>query len=364
MQCFRAGTSIESASHHFYNANMLSFRRESLKTHNTFGIDSMAERFADVMSVDALREWCRTRSDNAQPLVIGGGSNLLMTRDVIEEPVLHIAPRGIRIVEDVGESVLVEAMAGEPWHPFVLWTLDRGLCGLENLSLIPGYVGAAPVQNIGAYGVEIKETCERVITTDVRDGREKIFSRDECKFDYRDSVFKHFDETHPRDRYVIVAVQFRLSRTFTPRTSYGDIQKELAAMKIEATALTARDVSNAVIAIRSRKLPDPAVIGNAGSFFKNPIVPKNVADEMASNYPDMRPYFLGNRAKIAAGWLIEKSGWKGRSIGRAGVHSEHALVLVNLGGATGAELWSLAQAIRADVREKFGIELEPEPRVV
>jgi UDP-N-acetylmuramate dehydrogenase len=343
---------------------MLTFRRESLKSHNTFGIEATAERFADVTSVEALREWCATRRDKTQPLLIGGGSNLLITRDAIDEPVLHIAPRGIRIVEDAGDSVLVEAMAGEPWHPFVLWTLEHGLCGLENLSLIPGYVGAAPVQNIGAYGVEIRETCERVIAIDVRDGSEKTFSRDECKFDYRDSVFKHFDAANPRDRYAIVAAQFRLSRTFTPRISYGDIQKELAAMKVSTSALTARDVSNAVIAIRSRKLPDPAVIGNAGSFFKNPIVPKNVADEIASNFSDFRPYQSGDKVKIAAGWLIEKCGWKGRSLGGAGVHSEHALVLVNRGGANGVELWALAQAIRADVREKFGIDLEPEPRVV
>jgi UDP-N-acetylmuramate dehydrogenase len=186
----------------------------------------------------------------------------------------------------------------------------------------------------------------------------------QCQFDYRDSVFKQFSAAEPRDRRVIVAVQFRLSRTFTPHVTYGDIQTELAAMKVHAPSLTAADVSRAVIAIRSRKLPDPAVIGNAGSFFKNPIVPKKQADELRINFPDLRPYDMGDKAKIAAGWLIDQCGWKGRSLGAAGVHANHALVLVNRGGASGAELWALAQAIRFDVREKFGIDLEPEPRVV
>jgi UDP-N-acetylmuramate dehydrogenase len=343
---------------------MLSFRSQSLKDHNTFGIDATAKQFADVTDVSALREWCVKRIDRTQPLIIGGGSNLLITRNIIDEPVLRIAPRGIRIVEDAGDSVLVEAMAGEPWHEFVLWTLQHGFCGLENLSLIPGYIGAAPVQNIGAYGVEIKDSCERVIAVDIRDGSERVFSNADCKFEYRDSVFKQFDATHLRDRFVITAVQFRLSRTFTPHLSYGDIQSELAAMKVATNQATAQDVSRAVIAIRARKLPDPAVIGNAGSFFKNPIVPKKQADELVSSFPDVRPHKVGDQSKIAAGWLIDKAGWKGRSLGAAGVHANHALVLVNRGGASGAELWALAQAIRFDVREKFGIDLEPEPRVV
>jgi UDP-N-acetylmuramate dehydrogenase len=343
---------------------MLAFRSVSLASRNTFGIEATATQFADVVSEDLLRDWCAKRNDKAQPFIIGGGSNLLFAKETIEQPMLHIAPRGVRVLEDAGDTVLVEAMAGEPWHEFVLWSLDRGFCGLENLSLIPGYVGATPVQNIGAYGVEIKETCESVVAIDTRDGSVRTFTRDECKFDYRDSIFKHFDEENPRDRYAITRVRFRLSRRFTPHVTYGDIQKELAAKNIAASALTARDVSNVVIAIRSRKLPDPKVIGNAGSFFKNPIVPKNVADEIASNYKDFRPFFVGDQVKIAAGWLIEKSGWKGKKIGAIGVHAEHALVLVNHGGGKGADLWKLASDIRDDVRAKFGIELEPEPRVV
>jgi UDP-N-acetylmuramate dehydrogenase len=343
---------------------MLAFRTVSLKSRNTFGIEATATQFADVTSEEALREWCAKRNDETQPFIIGGGSNLLFTKETIEQPMLHVAPRGIRVVEDAGETVLVEAMAGEPWHEFVLWSLDQGLCGLENLSLIPGYVGAAPVQNIGAYGVEIEETCESVVAIDTRDGSVCSFTREQCKFDYRDSIFKHFDDANPRDRYAITRVCFRLSRRFTAHVTYGDIQKELVAMNLSTSELTARDVSRAVIAIRSRKLPDPRVIGNAGSFFKNPIVPKKQADDLKSNFTDIRPYDMGQSSKIAAGWLIDKAGWKGRKNGAVGVHAEHALVLVNHGGGKGADLWKLACEIRDDVRKKFGIELEPEPRVV
>ncbi|MGL4230767.1 MAG: FAD-binding protein, partial [Casimicrobium sp.] len=191
---------------------MLAFRPVSLKSRNTFGIEATATQFADVTSEEALREWCAIRHEKTQPFIIGGGSNLLFTKEVVEQPMLHITPRGIRVLEDAGETVLVEAMAGEPWHEFVLWSLDQKFCGLENLSLIPGYVGAAPVQNIGAYGVETKDTCESVVAIDTRDGSLRTFTREECKFDYRDSVFKHFDESNPRDRYAITRVRFRLSR--------------------------------------------------------------------------------------------------------------------------------------------------------
>ncbi|TAG46098.1 MAG: UDP-N-acetylmuramate dehydrogenase [Betaproteobacteria bacterium] len=329
----------------------------SLKGRNTFGIAANAKRFAEVTDESALQRWANEHGKNERPFILGGGSNLLLTAD-IAEPVLHIAPLGIRVVEQDAASALVEAMAGEPWHAFVLWTLERGLCGLENLSLIPGYVGAGPVQNIGAYGVEIKERCERVVAVDLRTGELKTFSRGECAFGYRDSIFKHLE----RDRYAITRVYFRLSKTFSARVTYGDIQSELAANKVASP--TARDVSNAVIAIRSRKLPDPAVIGNAGSFFQNPVVSVVKADELSAKHPTMARYPAPDGVKLAAGWLIEHAGWKGRTINGAGVHEKHALVLVNHGGATGASLWQLAQMIQVDVLAKFGVQLEAEPRVV
>ena len=328
---------------------------------NSFGVCATARQFANVSSEIALMNWCAAHGRDTPPFLLGGGSNLLLTRD-IESPVLQIAPRGARIVWDEGSTVLVEAMAGEPWHPFVQWTLAQGLSGLENLSLIPGYVGAAPVQNIGAYGVEIADSCDGVMTIDTDTGEPRDFRKSECGFGYRDSVFKHGNDG-VRDRYAIMRVRFHLSRRFTPHLDYGDIKVELQQASVKEP--TAMDVSRAVIAIRSHKLPDPAVIGNAGSFFKNPVVAADIALSLKSRFPDMPQYPAANeQVKVAAGWLIEQAGWKGRRMGRAGVHDRHALVLVNHGGATGAEIWALAQAVQSDVQDKFGIALEPEPRVV
>lgn len=330
----------------------------SLKKHNTFGVEAIAKHYADVTDVSALQAWCVQNAGHAQPFLIGGGSNLLLTQD-IEAPVLHIAPRGMRIVSEHDGIAIVEAMAGEPWHGFVLWTLAQGLCGLENLSLIPGYVGGAPVQNIGAYGVEISATCEKLYATEIANGVEHEFRNIDCKFAYRDSLFKQI----ARDALAITRVRFRLSRKFTPHIEYGDITNSLGRRGIRAP--TARDVSNAVIEIRSSKLPDPAVIGNAGSFFKNPIVPSEIALALSERFERMPRFGAGDKhSKLAAGWLIEQTGWKGRRIGAAGVHEHHALVLVNHGGATGAEIVAVANAVQAAVKEKFGIDLEPEPRIV
>jgi UDP-N-acetylmuramate dehydrogenase len=332
-----------------------------LATFNSFGVAATARQFAVVSSEQQLMQWCAAHGKATPPFLIGGGSNLLLTHD-IEAPVLQLALRGTRIVFDEGNTVLVEAMAGESWHPFVLWTLKQGLCGLENLSLIPGFVGAAPVQNIGAYGVEIAETIESVMTINTQTGEPREFTNSECAFGYRDSVFKHGGEAS-RDRYAITRVRFRLSRKFTPRVDYGELKQELQDAAIVEPS--AGDVSRAVIAIRSRKLPDPAVTGNAGSFFKNPVVAADVAAALKSRFPGMPQYPAADgHIKIAAGWLIEQAGWKGRRVGSAGIHSQHALVLVNHGGATGAELWALAQAVKLDVQEKFDIAFEPEPRVV
>jgi UDP-N-acetylmuramate dehydrogenase len=328
---------------------------------NTFGVSANARWFANVSSEVALMDWCAAHGRETPPFLIGGGSNLLLTQD-IDAPVLQIAARGARIVWDEGSTVLVEAMAGEPWHPFVQWTLAQGLSGLENLSLIPGYVGAAPVQNIGAYGVELADVCDSVTTVDTLTGQPRDFRKSECGFGYRDSVFKH-GENGVRDRYAIMRVRFHLSRKFTPHLDYGDINVELQQASVKNP--TALDVARAVIAIRSRRLPDPVVIGNAGSFFKNPIVATDIAAALKLRFPDMPQYPAGeSMIKIAAGWLIERAGWKGRRMGAAGVHEHHALVLVNCGGATGAQIWSLARAIQTDVQEKYGIMLEPEPRIV
>ena len=335
-----------------------------LASFNSFGVSAFARQFAVVSSEQVLMQWCAEHGRDTPPFLIGGGSNLLLTHD-IEAPVLQLALRGTRIVFDEGNTVLVEAMAGEPWHPFVLWTLKQGLCGLENLSLIPGFVGAAPVQNIGAYGVEIAETVDSVMTIDTHSGEPREFTNSECAFGYRDSVFKRGGDER-RDRYAITRVRFRLSRKFTPRVDYGELKQALRNAAIATP--TAAEVSRAVIAIRSRKLPDPAVIGNAGSFFKNPVVATDAAAALKLRFPGVPQYPAADgHVKIAAGWLIEQAGWKGRRLtptSAAAVHDQHALVIVNHGGATGAEIWALAQAIQADVQEKFRITLEPEPRVV
>ncbi len=333
-------------------------RDGSLARCNTFGLSAVAAERWPVGSLDDLRAW-RAASTGRRPIVLGGGSNVLFVAERIERPILHIQLRGRAVVDAAGDSVLVEAAAGESWHEFVLWSLEQGLSGLENLSLIPGTVGAAPVQNIGAYGVEITHTCEAVEVFDLEDGAFRWLSSAECAFGYRHSVFKRL----PPDQQLITRVRFRLSRRFEPVLGYGELRAELARAGIEAPS--ARDVSNAVCAIRRRKLPDPAVIGNAGSFFKNPIVEPAVADRLIATHPDC-PRFPGpeGRVKLAAGWLIERAGWKGHRRGAAGVHEAHALVLVNHGGASGAEIWQLAQDIRDDVAAKFGIRLEPEPRVI
>lgn len=346
---------------------MIQFQRDvPLTSRNTFAVAATAARFAHVRNEDDLAEWCAQHGDEG-PLLLGGGSNVLFTQDP-EAPVLDIEPRGVSILRDDADTVLVEAMAGEPWHAFVQWTLAQGLSGLENLSLIPGRVGAAPMQNIGAYGVEMAERCESVTAIELRSGELHERSAAACQFGYRESAFKQALRTHGGDCYAITRVRFRLSRRFAPRLEYGDIKAELQARRIAAP--TAHDVAQAVIAIRQRKLPDPAVIGNAGSFFKNPVVPAAVADALGERYPGMPRFEVHDapgQVKLAAGWLIDHAGWKGRRLSSnsaAAVHAQHALVLVNHGGATGADILALARAIQTDVAEQFGVVLEPEPRIV
>lgn len=330
----------------------------SLKPFNTFGVDVPARLFAEASNDQQVREALALAAQRELPLlVIGGGSNLLLT-GAVEALVLRMASRGLRILSDDGERVVVEAEAGEPWHPFVQWSLAQGLAGLENLSLIPGTVGAAPMQNIGAYGVEIKDVFVGLTALDRQSGELREFGLDECVFAYRDSLFKQ-----QPGRWLILRVRFALSRKNALHLDYGPVRQRLQAEGIEQP--TASDVSRAICAIRSEKLPDPAELGNAGSFFKNPLVPAELAERIRVEHADLVSYPAADgQVKLAAGWLIERAGWKGFREGDAGVHRLQALVLVNYGAATGAQLLALAQRIQVDIQARFGVQLEIEPNVL
>lgn len=322
---------------------------------NTFGLDARAARYYRATTVASLK---RALALEPPALVLGGGSNVLFTRDVIGL-VLHVDIRGLREVSRAGNDVIVEAGAGENWHEFVLHTLDAGLGGLENLSLIPGSVGATPVQNIGAYGVEIRDHFASLRAVNRDTLAEEELDADACAFGYRDSSFKR----HWRDRYVITHVRFRLTANeHAYRLDYGDIR---GALERAGTTPSTRAISDAVTAIRRSKLPDPVEIGNGGSFFKNPELSREAFDRLRARRPDVRSYSLPDgRVKVPAAWLIDQAGWKGHRRGAIGVHDRQALVLVNHGGGRGADLWQLARDIQADVNEKFGVTLSPEVNVV
>ena len=330
----------------------------SLQPFNTFGVATRARYLAHAHNDAEVGEALQAAKRLQLPLlVIGGGSNLLLTGDV-EALVLRMASRGLRIVSSQGDAVLVEAEAGEPWHPFVQWTLEQGLQGLENLSLIPGTVGAAPMQNVGAYGVEIKDVFAGLTALDRHSGELREFSLDECQFAYRDSRFKR-----EAGRWLILRVRFALARAGALRLDYGPLRQRLAEQGVGEP--TASDVSRAICSIRSEKLPDPAVLGNAGSFFKNPLVSADLAARLRVEHADLVAYPQADgQVKLAAGWLIEKAGWKGFRDGDAGVHRQQALVLVNYGGATGAQLLALARRIQADIQARFGVSLEIEPNIL
>lgn len=333
-------------------------RDVSLKAYNSFAVEATARWYAEACSDDEVRQALACAAERELPLLmLGGGSNLLLTADV-EALVLRMASRGIRVLEDDGERVLLEAEAGEPWHPFVQWALQQGLVGLENLSLIPGTVGAAPMQNIGAYGVELKDVFAGLTALDRQSGELRTFVLDECDFAYRDSLFKR-----QAGRWVILRVRFNLRRTAPLHLEYGPVRQYLAEQGVVQP--TALDVSRAICAIRSEKLPDPAVLGNAGSFFKNPLVSAELAQRLRTEQPDLVAYPQADgQVKLAAGWLIERAGWKGYREGDAGVHRLQALVLVNYGQATGRQLLALAQRIQADVARRFAVSLEIEPNVL
>jgi UDP-N-acetylmuramate dehydrogenase len=327
----------------------------SLQQFNTFGIPAHARRYLRVEDPAQLALLTADPALAALPrLVLGGGSNLLITRDEVDSLVLHMALTGKEIVGETGDAILVRARAGENWHGFVQWTLEQGLGGLENMSLIPGTVGASPIQNIGAYGAEVKDLFHSLTAFDFATGTTRTMDGGACRFAYRDSVFKHEDG---RD-LAVLDVTFALPRAWTPNLRYAELAQALA----DLAAPTPRQVSDAVIAIRRRKLPDPAEIGNAGSFFKNPVVSGEHCARLLESWPNLVHHAQPDGSeKLAAGWLIDQCGWKGKSLGRAGVYPKQALVLVNNGGATGEEVLALARAIQADVQERFGVLLEPEP---
>jgi len=331
-----------------------------LDARNTFGVAARAPMLVEVTDAGALPELFGYAMLREQPvLVLGGGSNLLFAGDA-PGAVLSLASQRIDIIDDDCNVVIVRADAGVGWHDFVLWTLGHGLCGLENLALIPGTVGAAPIQNIGAYGVEVRERIRAVHAFDRHTGTFACIDAGDCAFAYRDSLFKH-----DPDRYVVTAVEFALPRTPELRLDYAGIGEELRAMGVDGVP-RASQVAEAVIRIRQRKLPDPALLGNAGSFFKNPIVPAAIAEALQSASPAM-PLFRGSSddtRKLSAAWLIDQCGWKGHRDGDAGVSAEHALVLVNHGHASGLQLLELARRIAASVQARFGIAIEPEPRII
>ncbi|TNF97744.1 MAG: UDP-N-acetylmuramate dehydrogenase [Gammaproteobacteria bacterium] len=331
----------------------------TLKNLNTLDIDVIAEQYVLVNKQDELSALL-SQIDNEKMLVLGGGSNYLFVPGRLRGLVLHIAVKGREIIEQGDDFVVVRAMAGEPWHDFVLWTLDQGFGGLENLSLIPGSVGAAPVQNIGAYGVEVKDSLVELEAMNRQTGEIRLFATHECAFGYRDSIFKSVQ----RDQWIILSVSFRLSRkAHQLHLDYGAIRQILEQRQIKNP--TIMDISDAVIAIRRQRLPDPKVLPNAGSFFKNPVVQSSTFDQLKDIHPQMPGFKLSDeQIKIPAGWLIEQCGWKGRRHGSCGVHDKHALVLVNYAGASGADIWNLAQQIQHSVQDRFGIQLIPEVNVV
>ncbi|KLT70960.1 MULTISPECIES: UDP-N-acetylmuramate dehydrogenase [Flavobacterium] len=330
----------------------------SLKKHNTFGIEAKAKQFVAVHSIAELKTVLQ-ENKNQKKFILGGGSNMLLTQD-IDALVIHIDLKGKKIIEENDDFVWVESQAGETWHDFVLWTIENNFGGLENMSLIPGNVGTTPVQNIGAYGTEIKDTFVSCEAINIESQEIKTFTNADCNFGYRESVFKN----EIKDQYIITAVIYKLTkRNHKINTSYGDIQAELAKNNI--TTPTLKDVSNAVIAIRQSKLPDPKELGNSGSFFKNPILLKSDFEKIHQKFPEMKFYEVSEtEVKVPAGWLIEQAGFKGKRFGDAGVHKNQALVLVNYGNATGQEILAVSKAVQDTVFKTFGIHIEAEVNVI
>jgi UDP-N-acetylmuramate dehydrogenase len=328
-----------------------------LKPYTTFGISSIASYFETFNSTEKLISVLNEVADK-KLLILGGGSNLLLTSN-FDGVVLKNEIKGINIVKEDEHSLSLQVGAGEVWHELVIYCIEKGYYGLENLSLIPGSVGASPMQNIGAYGVEIKDVFESLEALNIETKETLSFSKEACKFGYRESVFKH----ELKGKYIITSVTFKLSKKENLETKYGAIESQLQAWGIENP--NAKDVSEAVIAIRTSKLPNPKEIGNAGSFFKNPVVSIHTLSKIQENYPNAPFYPISEESvKIPAGWLIETAGWKGKTIGECGVHTKQALVLVNYGNAKGKEIFALSEQIIQDVYTKFSVTLEREVNII
>jgi len=330
----------------------------SLKSYNTFGIDVKAKFFCDVSNVEELKPLLAKHINN--PIfILGGGSNMLLTKD-IEALVLHVNLKGIEVISETEDKVLVKAMAGENWHQFVLWCLKHNYAGVENLSLIPGNIGTAPIQNIGAYGVELKDVFKSCEAIDIQNQKTRIFSKEDCKFGYRESVFKQ----ELKGQYIITSVTLELSKTnHKLHMDYGAIKQQLEDSGITAPSI--QSISDAVIAIRQSKLPDPKDIGNSGSFFKNPVISIEQFKSLEDNFPQIPSYKVSEKmVKVPAGWLIEKAGFKGKRFNNYGVHNKQALVLVNYGNANGSDIYKLAQLIQKTVKRLFDITIETEVNII
>lgn len=330
----------------------------SLKPFNTFGIEAKTARFAAFRSINELREALELNRSGKSILILGGGSNMLLTQD-FDGLVLKNELKGIELIKEDDHHVWIRSMAGENWHQFVLHCIENNWAGVENLSLIPGTVGAAPMQNIGAYGIEIKDVFESLEALEIESQKTKTFTSAECAFGYRESIFK----TDLKGKYIITSVTFKLKKEPEFNTSYGAIQETLDAMGVSELSIKA--VSDAVIHIRQSKLPDPAKIGNSGSFFKNPTIDNLDYEGLRAEFPSIPGYKQPeNKVKVPAAWLIEQAGWKGKTFGEIGVHKNQPLVLVNYGNGKGEDIKNLALEIQASVAAKFGIELTPEVNII
>jgi len=334
---------------------MKEYSNYSLINHNTFGIDAKAKTFLEYESTEELLDTVIPIVGSERTLHIGGGSNLLFIND-FDGVVLHSCIKGIDVIDETRENVMIRVGAGESWDDVVAYTVEKGWSGAENLSLIPGEAGASAVQNIGAYGVESKDLITKVYAVELKTGERRVFENQECEYSYRKSVFKG----SLKGRYAITHVEYRLNKTFQPELDYGNIRSQIEDLE----SLTPSVLRDIVIKIRKNKLPDPEEIGNAGSFFVNPVVPVAKYNDLLQQYPNMPSYDVDGGKKIPAGWMIEQCGWKGKTQGRAGVYSKQALVLINLGGASGQEVLALCNDICKSVYDKFGIRISPEVNII